>query len=333
MKLVVHPPVEDARLERIQQAAGSMTVVNASDEQSAVREIVDADAFFGKLTPPMLAAAKQLRWVQSPTTSLEHFLFPELVAHPCTLTNTRGIHSDIIADHVLGFILCFARNLHHYVRQQRVAHWEPLGGESARPTFATGPGTVSANDSAHLHVSDCTLGVVGFGHIGEEIARRGRAFDMRVLAVDPAREHAPAEIAMLWRLDRLDNLLRESDFVVIAAPHTPQTEGMFGREQFERMKRTAYLINIGRGVIVKLDELCQALDAGQIAGAGLDVFEQEPLPREHPLWTQENVILTPHVAACSPRVAERHVQVLLDNLERFVSGKSLNNVADKEKWF
>jgi len=333
MKLVIYPAVDDTRLAQIQQVGSGMVVVNAADQPHAIREVGDADAFFGKLTPPILAAAQQLRWVQSPTTSLEHYLFPELVAHSCTLTNTRGIHSDVIADHVFGFILCFARNLHRYLRQQINAHWEPIGGEAARPTFAAGPGTVSANDQAHLHVGDSTLGIVGLGHIGSEIARRGLAFGMQVIAVDPFPQQTPTGVASCWRLDRLGDLLEASDFVVIAAPHTPRTVGMFGRDQFRQMKKTAYLINIGRGVIVKLADLCDALDQGEIAGAGLDVFEQEPLPIDNPLWTKDNVILTPHVAACSVRIAERHTQVLLDNLRRFIRGEPLQNVANKEAWF
>jgi phosphoglycerate dehydrogenase-like enzyme len=333
LKLVIHPPVEADRLAKIRVAAGDMSVVNASDEAAAIREIADADAFFGKLTPPMLGAARRLRWVQSPTASLEHFLFPELVEHPCVLTNMRGLFSDVIADHVFGYILCFARNLHRYLRQQAGGRWSPIGGEAARTSHAVGPGVVSAMDRAHLHLSDCTLGVIGFGSIGQEIGKRGVAFGMRVLAVDPVARSAAVGMDAVWPLDRLDELLAASDFVVIAAPHTPQTVGMFERARMQRMKRTAYLINIGRGVIVRLDDLCAALDAGEIAGAALDVFEIEPLPAEHPLWRKENVILTPHVAACSVRIAERHLEVLLDNIRRFRAGEELRNVASKTEWF
>jgi phosphoglycerate dehydrogenase-like enzyme len=334
MKLVISPPVEDARLSKVHvAAAGKMAVANAVDEDAAIREIPDADAFFGKLTPPLLAAATKLRWVQCPTASLEHYLFPELVDHPCTLTNMRGLYSDVIADHVFGYILCFARNLHLYLRQQLNQHWEPIGGEEARSNFAAGPGVVSAMDRAHLHMSDCTLGVVGLGAIGAEIARRGLAFGMRVLAVDPVNMQRPDGVEALWPMDRLDDLLAESDFVVIAAPHTPQTAGMFDNEKFRQMKDSAVLVNIGRGVIVKLDDLCAALEAGEIAGAALDVFEQEPLPADHPLWGFDNVIMTPHVAACSVHIAQRHLEVLLDNIRRFVNNEPLRNVADKEQWF
>jgi phosphoglycerate dehydrogenase-like enzyme len=333
VKLVIHPPVDDARLRRIREVAGAMAVVNAGDEAEALREIADAEAFFGKLTPALLAAAPRLRWVQAPTVSLEHYVFPELVAHPCTLTNMRGLFSDVIADHVFGYVLCFARQLHRYIRNQAAARWEPAGGETARSTFAAGPGVVSPMDRAHLHVADQTLGVVGLGRIGVEVARRGLAFGMRVLAVDPVQARAPDGVAALWRLDRLGDLLGASDFVVIAAPHTPETVKLFDRARLRQMKRTGYLINIGRGAIVDLGDLVAALRAGELAGAGLDVFEVEPLPADHPLWGMENVIITPHVAGASPRIAERHLAVLLDNVGRFARGEPLENVADKAAWF
>jgi len=310
-----------------------MAVVNAAGETEAAQALADADAFFGKLTPPLLAAAPRLRWVQAPTVSLEHYVFPELVAHACVLTNMRGLFSDVIADHVFGYVLCFARNLHRYIRQQLGARWEPVGGESERSTFTAGPGQVSAIDRAHLHLGDLTLGVVGLGQIGGEIARRGLAFGMRVVAVDPVAAAPPPGVSALWRPDRLDDLLAASDFVVIAAPHTPETYKLFRRGQLRRMKRTAYLINIGRGVIVDLADLTAALGAGEIAGAGLDVFETEPLPADHPLWRMENVIITPHVAGSSPRIAERHLGVLLENLRRFRAGEPLRNVASKTGWY
>ncbi|MEX2303428.1 MAG: D-2-hydroxyacid dehydrogenase [Bryobacterales bacterium] len=333
MKLLLYPAVESERLEKINHAAGAMAVVNAGDEAAALAEIEDADGFFGKITPPLLAAAKKLRWVQSPTASLEHYVFPALIAHPCQLTNMRGLFSDVIADHVFGFILCFARNLHLYLRRQMEARWEPVGGEEARTGFVSGPAQVSPIDRAHIHLSDATLGVFGLGEIGSEIARRGLAFGMRVVAVDPYAKSAPAGVEGPWPAERLPDLLAQSDFVVIAAPHTPETEKLFRREQFRQMKQTAYLINIGRGAIVDLADLTAALEAAEIAGAALDVFETEPLPPGHPLWKRENVILTPHIAAASTRIAERHLEVLLDNVRRFANGEELRNVVDKAKWF
>jgi phosphoglycerate dehydrogenase-like enzyme len=333
MKLLIYPAVEQERLAKIVQAAGAMQVVNAADAGQAIAAVADADGFFGKLTPPLLAAARRLKWVQSPTASLEHYMFPELVAHPCQLTNMRGLYSDVIADHVFGYILCFARNLHIYIRQQAARHWEPLGGEEARTTFERGPGTVSPIDLAHRQLAGATLGLLGLGHIGTQIARHGLALGMRVIAVDPRPAAPPEGIEAVWAVSELPRLLAQSDYVVIAAPHTPATEGLFRREQFRQMRRSAYLINIGRGAIVRLDDLCAALQAGEIAGAGLDVFETEPLPADHPLWAFENVILTPHVAGTAAVVAERHLEVLLDNVRRFAHGEPLRNVVSKTEWF
>jgi phosphoglycerate dehydrogenase-like enzyme len=333
MILVIHPPVEADRLEKIVTAAGPMRVVNAATEADALAAMPEADALFGKITPPLLAAARRLRWVQSPTASLEHYLFPALVEHPCTLSNMRGLFSDNIADQVMGYVLCFARNLHTYIRNQLSAKWAPVGGEAERVGFASGPAHVTAIDRAHRHLGDLTLGVVGLGAIGSEIARRALAFSMRVLAVDPVQASAPDGVAALWRPERLPDLLGQSDSVVIAAPHTPRTEKLFRRPQFRQMKRDGYLINIGRGAIVDLADLVQALQAREIAGAALDVFETEPLPADHPLWRFDNVILTPHVAGYSPRIAGRHLELLLDNVRRFVSGEPLRNLVNKAEWF
>jgi phosphoglycerate dehydrogenase-like enzyme len=333
MKLVIHPAVDQARCDQIAAAAQPMEVINAATPEAARAAVADADAFFGKLTPELLAAAASLRWVQSPTASLEHYLFPELIAHRLVLTNMRGLYSDVIAEHVLGVMLCFTRNLHTYIRQQMSCRWAPVGGEAARESFATGPGVSTAIERAHRNLGDHTLGIVGLGQIGVEIARRCASFGMRVLAVDPVARLPVAGVAELWVPEKLNTLLAASDFVVIAAPHTPRTERLFGGEQFRAMRPGAYLINIGRGAIVRLDALTAALEAGTIAGAALDVFEIEPLPADHPLWKFPNVILTPHVAGQSPRVPPRHLQVVLANVRRFAHGEPLLNVVDKQRWF
>jgi phosphoglycerate dehydrogenase-like enzyme len=156
---------------------------------------------------------------------------------------------------------------------------------------------------------------------------------MRVVAVDPLEQPCPPLLSAVWPPQDLDELLATSDFVVIAAPHTPSTEQLFRRPQFEAMKRSGILVNVGRGAIVNLDDLVWALETGTIAGAALDVAEQEPLPSDHPLWRMPSVIITPHVAGQSPRVAPRHLAVLLDNLQRFVAGQPLANVVDKRAWY
>ncbi len=330
MKLLIYPAVSPWRLAKIQEAAGSMQVVQAEDEDQAIAEIADADALFGYLSLPMLQAAKKLYWTQSPTASMEKYLYPELVKSPVIVTNMRGIYSDVIADHVFGFVLCFAKNFHTYIRQQVQGVWRALGRDAEELPGYGGPGEAHPSDRAAITLSDSTLGVVGLGGIGAEVARRGLSFHMNVVGMDPIA-NAPEGVT-LYRPEQLDEMLGLCDFVVIAAPHTPDTYKLFDRQRIQRMKKTAYLINIGRGVIVDLDDLTAALQAGDIAGAGLDVFETEPLPADHPLWKMANVIITPHCAAASPRVPERHLETLLENVRRFVNGETLLNVVDKERW-
>ncbi|WP_337175808.1 D-2-hydroxyacid dehydrogenase [Paludisphaera sp.] len=335
MKIVIHPPVDADRLALFRAAAPGAEIVNAATPDEAEAAVPGTVAFLGKITPAMLARADRLRWVQTFTASLEHYLFPELVDHPCTLTNTRGLFGDVIADQVMGYVLCFARNLHVYARRQLERRYEPEGGGSARVDFASGPGVVNAMDRATIYLPRATMGVVGMGGIGLEVARRASAFGMTIRGVDrhPDRIETPDFVDRIEGVDRLDDLLAWSDFVVIAAPHTPETERLFDADRLAKMRPTSYLINIGRGAIVVLDDLVAALRGGKLAGAALDVYEVEPLPEDHPLWDFPNVILTPHTAGYSPIIAERHRALLADNLGRFSRGEPLRNVVDKRLWF
>src|SRR5438309_1339108 len=167
----------------------------------------------------------------------------------------------------------------------------------------------------------------GQGHAGH---RRGR---LR-LRHPPARvRDTTPGVAALYGADALDSLLPGADFVILTVPHTPATEGFMNRARFQRMKRTAFFINIGRGMTTRLDDLVAALKAGEIAGAALDVFEQEPLPAEHPLWTMPGVLITPHTAGYGPYLDERRYEVLADNCRRFLAGQELRNIVDKSRWF
>jgi phosphoglycerate dehydrogenase-like enzyme len=335
MKFVVHPAVEADRLEALRSAAPAAEWVNAGSAEEAEAAIAGADAFLGKITPAMLARADRLRWVQTFTASLEHYLFPELVAHPCVLTNTRGLFGDVIADQVMGYVLCFARNLHTYIRRQVEHRYEPVGGESARVSNAAGPGTVNAMDRATIFLPRSTMGIIGMGGIGCEIARRGMGFGMTIRGVDrfPERVKRPEGVERVDGLDGLAEMLAWSDFAVIAAPHTPETARLFDARTLALLRHTSYLINVGRGAIVVLDDLVEALRAGRLAGAALDVYEVEPLPADHPLWDFPNVILTPHTAGYSPVIAGRHLATLVDNVARLARGEPLCNIVDKTLWF
>ncbi len=335
MKFVIYPAVEPERLRAFAAAAPGAQWVNAATVAEAEAAVVGADAFLGKITPAILARADRLVWVQSFTASLEHYMFTELVEHPCLLTNMRGLFGDVIADQVMGYILCFARNLHTYVRQQVERRYEPLGGESGRVGVLHGPAAVSSMDRATIYLPNATLGIVGMGGIGLEIARRATAFGMSVRGVDwhPERVSPPPGVIAVHGVERLPELLAWSDFAVIAAPETPQTRGLFGAATIAHMRPSSYLINIGRGAIVVLADLVKALAEHRLAGAALDVFEIEPLPADHPLWGFPNVIITPHTAGYSPVIAGRHLAVLVENVGRFARGEPLLNQVEKALWF
>jgi phosphoglycerate dehydrogenase-like enzyme len=333
MKLVIHPKIDSHRLKLCSSISDDLIIINAESLEFALLEIREANGFYGKITPELLAASTCLEWIQSPTASLEHYIFPELVHHSCVLTNMRGLFYDVIADHVLMYILMFCRQMPYYTRQQFQSNWAPLGGEDARSDLSVGPGTVTAMDLAHSQLSDMTVGLIGLGSIGAEIASHCIKLGMQVAGVDPYCDRPPDQVELIPGKDGLVQLLGKSDFVIIAAPHTPETAGMFNANRFSQMKNSAYLINIGRGAIVPLNDLRQALETGQIQGAALDVMESEPLGVDDPLWKHPNVIITPHVAACSRRVAQRHLQTLLENVKRFTKHKPLLNVVNKSRWF
>jgi phosphoglycerate dehydrogenase-like enzyme len=184
-----------------------------------------------------------------------------------------------------------------------------------------------------VYLPESTALIVGVGGIGGETARLCRAFGMTVLGIDARLTNPPPDISDLRAPDALDDLLPRADFVILTIPHTPETEGLFNAERFGRMRRGAFFINIGRGKTTRLDDLVAALRSGQVGGAALDVFEEEPLPSSHPLWSMPNALLTPHVAGFGPYLDERRYEIIEDNARRFVAGQPLRNVVDKAHWF
>ena len=316
MNFLIYPPLSPGELEQVRSVSPELEIVNALTEEEALAAIPQAVGMYGNLTREMLARAESLRWLQTPIAGLEHYMYPELAESGVVVSNMAKIYSDMIADHAFCFILMFARGIHLYMRRQIRGEWQK--GTPVR------------------HLGDCTLGVIGLGGIGSELARRGKAHDMRVIAVDarPNEELGSSlELDALWSQDRLNELLREADFAVSCVPQTPETVGLIGAEELAQMKSSAYLINISRGVVVKLEALVEALESGRIAGAALDVYETEPLPVGHPLWRMENVILTPHVAADNPHVPQRRIDTLVDNLRRYLAGEEPRNIVDKRRLF
>jgi phosphoglycerate dehydrogenase-like enzyme len=318
--LLMLPPQEAKTREwaaRVKAAVPGLTVVVAEDTAAAHAAIGDADCAFGTLSPGLLGQAMRLTWLQAPQAAPPAgYYYPSLVQHPVVITNFREIYNDHIGAHIMAFVLAFARDLHRYLPQQARREWKP-----------------APLDTGVIHLPQATALVVGVGGIGAEAARLCAAFGMTVLGVDARRKDAPPGVSELHRPDDLDALLPRADFVILTVPHTPATEGFMNRTRFKRMRRGAFFINIGRGKTTRLDDLVAALKAGEIAGAGLDVFEEEPLPAEHPLWTMAGVLLTPHTAGFGPYLDERRFEILLDNCRRFVAGQPLRNVVDKAAWF
>jgi phosphoglycerate dehydrogenase-like enzyme len=319
-KLVMLPPqtaITRQWAARLGAEVPEVRVVLAEDAATADREIVDAQAAFGWLTPAQLASARNLRWLQAPQAApAAGYYYPELIAHTLAVTNFREIFNDHISAHIMAFVLAFARGLQVYIPQQLRREWK-------KPS----------EDLGVVHLPEATALIVGVGGIGAEAARLLAAFGVTVLATDARRTAPPPGVAELHQPDALDELLPRADFVILTIPHTPATEGLFNRDRFQKMKRTAYFINIGRGMTTRLDDLVAALNAGEIAGAALDVYEQEPLPETHPLWTMPNVLMTPHMAGYGPYLNDRRYAILADNCRAFASGAALRNVVDKASWF
>jgi phosphoglycerate dehydrogenase-like enzyme len=288
--------------------------VVSADDMTALAE---ADAGFGTIRAEELHHANKLRWLQAPAIAPPAgYYYPALIEHPVVVTNFRGIFNEHIAAHIMAFVLAFARGFQYYFPSQHRRAWEP-----------------ARLDTGVVHLPESTALIVGVGGIGAETARLCRAFGMRVVGIDARLTEPPPDVAELHGPDALDDLLPRADFVILTIPHTPETEGMMNSARFGRMRRSAFFINIGRGKTTRLDDLVQALQTGQIAGAGLDVFEIEPLPPEHPLWVAPNVLLTPHTAGFGPYLDDRRLEIILDNARRFVSGQPLRNVVDKAHWF
>jgi phosphoglycerate dehydrogenase-like enzyme len=303
--------------KRLATAVPELEVIVAEDMARAEQAIASAEGVFGTIPPTLLRRAARLCWLQAPQAAPPAgYYYPELIAHPVQITNFREIYSDHIGAHVMAFVLAFARGLQHYIPQQTKREWKRL-----------------PQNTGVVHLPEATALVVGVGGIGSEVARLAAAFGMRVIGVDERRREAPPGVAELHRGDELDALLPAADFVILTVPHTPETEGFMNRTRFQEMKKTAFFINIGRGMTTRLDDLAAAIEAGEIAGAGLDVFEQEPLPADHKLWTLPGVLITPHTAGHGPYLDERRYEIILDNCHRFLAGQPLRNLVDKARWF
>ncbi len=312
-KLVLRVDLEERYRERLRREFPEADFADATTPEALERVLPEADAIIGgsPLSAEQLAAAAKLRWTQATSAGVEAWLTPELARHQLVLTNFSGIHAPNIADHVLALILAFARGLKPLLERQARHEWGE--DEAAPPTFEP---------------AGQTLGIVGLGEIGEALAEKAHGFGMRVLALQAHPHDPPTGVERLMHAEKLPDLLAASDHVALCLPLTEATRHIIGAEELGRMRRSAYLYNIGRGGLIDQEALIAALREGRIAGAGLDVTDPEPLPADSPLWDLPNVIITGHTAGSTPLLWERGIELVADNVRRFLAGEELRNVVD-----
>ena len=320
-KLLILNPIEQIGTEyinswpeKLKETISDIEVNMAQSVGEAMEVIGQVDAAFGNIVPELFEMANNLKWIACPQAGpLPGYYHQSLLDSNVTVTNTREIYNDHISAHIMSYVLAFARGLHVYMPHKMQRHWS-LGYHT-------------------VHLPDSTAVIVGIGGIGAETARLCSEFGMTVIGVDPRVSEPSPGVSELHCPDALYDVLPRGDFVIVTVPETPETQGMFGKEQYSRMKSNAFFINIGRGATVVMDDLAYAIQEGQIAGAGLDVFEIEPLPSNHPLWNLPGVLITPHVAGRGPYLEDRRTELFLENCRLFNEGKPLKNVVDKANWF
>jgi phosphoglycerate dehydrogenase-like enzyme len=318
--LVMVPPHQDDTADwpgRLRDAVPGLRVLTPATAEEAAEALADADAAYGALPEALLQHAVRLKWLQAPQAGPPPgFYHPKLIEHPVQVTNMRDTYTDHVATHTMALVLALARGIPQYVRAQSESAWAP-----------------DWNPDSVLTMAETKALIIGVGAIGTALGKMLSAFGTTVIGVDARQTGPVAGFAEVLPVSELDDQLGKADLVISTVPHTPDTEGMFNAERLSLLQRKAYLVNIGRGPTLKLDDLNEALEKGQLAGAALDVFETEPLPSDHPLWRRKDVLLTPHVAGAGPHSEERRLAVIVENAKRFAAGQSLINVVDKQNWY
>ena len=312
-----HPPrvilvsrSEGDLVPQLKQVAPQAKIL--SIDAATPKEIAAADATIGVCSPEVLKTAEHLEWIQWPAAGVERCVGQPLLRERAPLvTNLQRTMGPSISEHVIALMLALSRRLEEFSRDQEQRHWESYDS------------TPELQD-----VEGKTVLVAGLGGIGTEVARRAHALGMRVVATRASGHEGPDFVSYVGLPDELLKLTREADFVVNCLPLTPETTGIFNKDYFTAMKRSAYFISIGRGKSTVTADLTAALTQGTIAGAGLDVVDPEPLPPDNPLWHAPHLILTPHVSANTAVSRETRDTVIAENLRRFIAGEPMLSVVD-----
>lgn len=314
---VTMPRVEEDVLARIREAAGpghKITLVKSAEE--AANAVEDVEVILGVVTPAMFARAKKLRWVHAITSGADAYLFPEMVKSDVLLSGDKALVGSHLADHTFGLLLALTRRIGRAI-QDAPHSWKNRVAYRAE----------------EFELEGCTMGVVGFGGTGRHIARRAAAFGMRVIAVDCDPVPPSPEVKEVWGSSRLAELLGASDVVTSGLPLTPDTYHLFNARTFGQMKKGSLFVNVTRGELFDADALIAAISSGHLAGAGLDVGPEEPLPVEHPLWTTPNVLMTPHTAGASQFRISRNLDRFCRNVALYREGKPLEGQINKQRGF
>ena len=316
MKVIIADMLTGEFLGDLRASFPDVQFVEAATPVAQLAHVGDADAFFGWPSREVFRAAERLRWLHNPGTGIDRISeVPDIVHSDVVLTNARGPHAAPMADHVLG-IVAFAHRSRELWEDQQARRWEPR-----------------KYDGRMVELGGSTMGILALGDIGKAVARRAHAFGMEVYAVDKRSVERPPEVQEVWGLERLDELLGLADWFVVTAPLTEGTRGTIDRRRIGLLKPGSHLIVVSRGGIVDEDALVDALRSGRIAGAGLDVMAEEPLPSDNPLWGLDNVILAPHVSALTPEMWEGRREIFKENLRRFLANEPFLYVCDKSAGF
>jgi phosphoglycerate dehydrogenase-like enzyme len=309
---------EPGRLAWLQSVAPGVELVPLLPGFETRLELQGADALIGACSEEFVSAATDLRWIQVLSAGVEHCVaVPGLLERDIRLTNMQRVAGPVMAEHVFALLLGLTRNVGHWIDAQRAAQWRRTEGGRDRMVSLRGK----------------TLLVVGLGGIGTEVARLGHAFGMEVIATRASARQGPTYVSYVGLPHELNTLARRADVVVSTVPLTGQTRGIFDADFFGALPAGALFINVGRGGSVDTAALLDALENGQLAGAGLDVTDPEPLPADHPLWRREDVIITPHVSAGSDAGREDRWLIARENLRRYVAGEALLSVVDLERGY
>jgi phosphoglycerate dehydrogenase-like enzyme len=307
--------------DRLSQEFPQLEITQRTSYDGIEEDLRAAEIIFTtSLRPAQFAAARELRWIHAPSAAVHQLLFAELVNSDVLLTNSREVHGPVVAEHVMALIFALAKKIKQAAMLQQKHMW---GQETMW------------NDGPHpREIAGATLGLIGVGSIGCRVAEMASALGMRVIAV---REHVekgrPAGVDAVFPPSALDEMLRQADYVVLAAPLISATRGLIDAGRLAVMKPDAYLINVGRGEQVDEAALVVALRARRIAGAALDVFQHEPLPADSPLWNVENLLITPHMGSTTDKLWLRHYDLFSDNLHRYVAREPLRFLVDKQKGY